>query len=215
MNVRTDARLPLWLKLAWTGFLLVWAPLYAKQYGAQNFLFFCDLGNLLIAAALWTESRLIFSWQAVSLLVFQILYMADLSTAFAVGRHITGGTEYMFDPHIPAIIRLLGLYHGCVPPLLIWAVLRLGYDVRAWVYQTLTACIVLPINYFWRPQCNVNWARGLGRPQHLLPGWLYLAGYLIAVSVFVYWPTHITLKWLDRRSGGDDGWFRAFRQEAT
>ncbi|MBV8771919.1 MAG: hypothetical protein JO166_06260 [Deltaproteobacteria bacterium] len=171
---------------------------------AQNFLFFCDLGNLLIGIALWSESRLLFSWQAVSLLVFQTLYLADLGTAFIVGRHITGGTEYMFDPHIPAIIRLLGLYHACVPPLLVWAVLRLGYDVRAWRYQTLTACMVLPLNYFWRPQYNVNWARGLGHQQHLLPGWLYLAGYLIVVPAFVYWPTHLTLKRLNSRSGRDD-----------
>ena len=45
-------RLPLWLKIGWTIWLIVWAPLYWRQYGAQNFLFFCDIGNVLIGIAL-------------------------------------------------------------------------------------------------------------------------------------------------------------------
>src|SRR5262249_49917220 len=148
MNGKAYSRVPLWLKVVWTVFLLAWAPLYAKQYGAQNFLFFCDLGNLLIGAALWSESRLLFSWQAVSLLLFQTVYSIYLLGAFFLGSHITGGTEYMFDPRIPAMIRLLGLYHALVPPLLVWAVWRLGYDERAWRYQTLTACLLVPVNHF-------------------------------------------------------------------
>ncbi len=57
-------RVPLWLKIAWSVWVLVWAPVYWRQYGAQNFLYFCDLGNILIALGLWLESPLIFSWQA-------------------------------------------------------------------------------------------------------------------------------------------------------
>ena len=73
MNGHVNSRLPLWLKIVWTIWLAVWAPLYWKHYGAQNFLYFCDLGNFLIAAGLWMESRLIFSWQAVGLLVLAYL----------------------------------------------------------------------------------------------------------------------------------------------
>ena len=47
------SRIPLWLKIAWTAWLLVWGPVYWKHYGTQNFLYFCDLGNFLIAVALW------------------------------------------------------------------------------------------------------------------------------------------------------------------
>src|SRR5271163_1241310 len=50
---------PLWLKVAWTLWLLVWAPVYWHQYGAQNFLFFCDIGNVLIGIGLWLECPLI------------------------------------------------------------------------------------------------------------------------------------------------------------
>jgi hypothetical protein len=190
-----DSRSPLWLKVAWTAWLLLWAPVYFKQYGAQNFLFFCDLGNLLIAAALWLESRLIFSWQAVALLVFQTLYALDYLGALLLGRHLIGGTEYMFDQSVPILIRALGLYHLVVPPLLLWAIRGLGYDPRALKWATLTCWIVVPINFFWRASYNVNWARGLGHEQHMVPALLYLVAYLIVVPVAVYWPTHLVLKW--------------------
>jgi hypothetical protein len=36
-------RVPLWLKIGWTVWVIAWAPFYWKQYGLQNFLFFCDL----------------------------------------------------------------------------------------------------------------------------------------------------------------------------
>jgi hypothetical protein len=191
---QTRSRIPLWLKLAWTAWVIVWAPLYWKHYGSQNFLYFCDLGNLLIALGLWLESRLILSWQAAGLLVFQTLYALDLIAAFIFGKHPYGGTEYMFDPAIPLWVRMLGLYHLVVPVLLLWTVRRLGYDPNAVKYQIVTTCIVVPINFFWRPEYNVNFARGIGHEQHLIPGWLYLLGYLAVVALLVYWPTHSLLQ---------------------
>lgn len=188
-NSPHKSRIPLWVKLAWTAWILVWAPLYWKQYGAQNFLYFCDLGNLLITLGLWMESQLILSWQAVGLLVFQTLYTVDLISALVSGKHPLGGTEYIFDPTVPLPVRLLGLYHLVVPVLLLWAVRRLGYDPTALKYQIVTTCIVVPINYFWRPEYNVNFARGIGHEQHLMPGWIYLLGYLVVAAVAVYWPT--------------------------
>ncbi len=188
------------MKVFWTLWVIVWAPLYWRAYGAQNFLFFCDLGNILIAMALWLESSLIFSWQAVSLLLFQTLYLVDLTGALLSGRHVIGGTEYMFDAHIALSIRLLSLFHVVTPPLLLWAIWKLGYDRRGWICQTVTAWIVAPINYFWRPQYDVNWARGpFFREQHVLPGLLYLLMYLIVVPVAVYFPTHRFLIWLTQR----------------
>jgi hypothetical protein len=191
-----EMRVPLWLKVGWTVWLVAWVPFYWHQYGLQNFLYFCDLGNILIAFALWLESPLIFSWQATGLLLFQTLYTVDLVGALVSGVHIIGGTEYMFDAHVPLFIRLLSLFHIVAPPLLLWGIWRLGYDERGWKFQTLEAWVVVPINYFWRPQADVNWARGLFlREQHLIPGILYLLGYLIVVPLLVYWPTHSLLRW--------------------
>jgi hypothetical protein len=193
-------RIPLWLKLLWTAWVLLWAPLYWRQYGLQNFLFFCDLGNLFITAALWLESPLLFSWQACGLLIFQTLFAIDLVSALFSGRHLIGGTEYMFDPHIPLVTRLLSLFHVVTPPLLLWAIWRLGYDRRGWKYQTLTAWIVVPINFFWHQEFDVNWARGpFFQEQHAVPGLVYLLVYLIAVPAVVYFPTHKFLIWFSQR----------------
>jgi hypothetical protein len=199
-NQPANSRIPLWLWIAWTAWLLVWAPVYWHQYGAQNFLYFCDVGNFLIAVGMWCESRLIVSWQAVGLLVFQTLYAIDLIGAVLSGHHIIGGTEYMFDPRVSLLVRLLGLYHLIVPPLLLWTVRRLGYDRRAFKWVTLTLFVLLPINFFWRPEFNVNWARGIGREQHVVPPWLYLITYLVVVPTSIYWPTHLLLKRWERNN---------------
>jgi hypothetical protein len=193
-------RIPLWLKIAWTLWMLVWAPVYLRQYGLQNFLFFCDIGNVLTGIGLWLESALIFSWVACGLLLIQTLYTIDLAGAVLTGHHLIGGTEYMFDPHLPLTIRLLSLFHVATPPLVLWAIWRLGYDPRGWKLQTLTAWIVVPINHFWRPQFDVNWARGpFFHEQHLMPGWAYLLSYLIILPLVVYLPTHFFLLRLSRR----------------
>jgi hypothetical protein len=158
------------------------------------------LGNFLVLAGLWLESPLIFSWQATGLLLFQILYSIDLLGAVITRHHLIGGTEYMFDPNVALWIRLLSLFHVVMPPLLLWGVYRLGYDKRGWKWQTLTTAVVVPINYLWRPQYNINWARGLfGREQHLIPAAAYIAGYLIVVPLVIYWPTHLLLQWWERR----------------
>jgi hypothetical protein len=193
-------RLPLWLKIGWTVWLIIWAPLYWRQYGLQNFLFFCDLGNLMTGMALWLESPLIFSSAASGLLLLQTMYTVDLAGALLIGRHLVGGTEYMFDPGLPLTIRLLSLFHVVMPPLLVWAIWRLGYDRRGWKWQTLLTWIVVPINYFWRPEHDVNWARGLFfHEQHAMPDWAYLLGYLVVVPLFVYFPTHLFLGWATQR----------------
>jgi hypothetical protein len=194
-------RVPTWLKIAWALWLGIWAPIYWRQYGPQNFLYFCDIGNVLIGIGLWLESTLIFSWAACGLLLIQTLYTIDLAGAVLLRRHFIGGTEYMFDPGLPLFIRLLSLFHVVTPPLLMWAIWRLGYDRRGWKLQTLTAWVVVPINYFWHPDLDVNWARGLFfREQHLVPGWLYLAIYLVAMPLCVYLPTHWLLEWMTRQS---------------
>lgn len=193
-------RLPLWLKIVWTFWLIAWIPIYWRQYGLQNFLFFCDIGNILIGLGLWLESPLIFSWQACGVLLFQAVYTIDLAGALLTDRHIIGGTEYMFDPAIPLMVRLLGLFHIVTPPLLLWAIWRLGYDPRGWKLQTLMTWIVVPINYFWRPEHDVNWARGpFFHEQHALPGPIYLLAYLVVAPLLIFFPTHLFLVWLTQR----------------
>jgi hypothetical protein len=153
-----------------------------------------------VVLGLWTESALIFSWQATGLLVFQTLFVLDLAGAVITGRHWLGGTEYMFNTGVPLFVRLLSLFHVLMPPLLLWAIWKLGYDSRGWKLQTLTTWVIVPINYFWRPEHDVNFARGLFfREQHWVPGWLYVTAYLVLVPLLVYFPTHILLSRWTRR----------------
>jgi hypothetical protein len=154
----------------------------------------------LIGIGLWLESALIFSWVACGLLLFQSLYTIDFAGALLTGRHLVGGTEYMFDPGLPLGIRLLSLFHVVTPPILLWAIWRLGYEPSGWKLQTAMAWVVVPINYFWRPGMDVNWARGpFFHEQQVVPGWVYLLAYLIALPGLVYFPTHLFLDWLTRR----------------
>jgi hypothetical protein len=62
----------------------------------------------------------------------------------------------------------------------------------------------VPINYFWRPEQDVNWARGpFFHEQHAMPGWAYLLGYLVVVPLCIYLPTHLFLSWLTTRWKSD------------
>jgi hypothetical protein len=102
---------------------------------------------------------------------------------------------------VPLFIRLLSLFHVVMPPLLLWGIWHLGYDKRGWKFQTVMTWIVVPINYLWRPQFDVNWARGpFFHQQHLVPGPVYLIAYLLVVPLAVYWPTHLLLDWMSRRA---------------
>ena len=195
-------RIPLWVKIAWTLWVLCWAPVYWKQYGAQNFLFFCDLGNFLILIALWAENPLIFSWQAVSLLLVQSLFAVDLAGMLVIGRHPIGGTDFMFDFHVPLMVRLMSLFHIVTPVLLLWAIARLGYDRRGWKLQVLTTCVVVPICFLWRPEHDVNWARGLFfHEQHMMTPLLYLLTYLVGAPLILFYPTHRFLLWYAKKVG--------------
>ena len=191
--------LPYWVRWASVLWLAVWIPSYAVYWGWTNFLHLCDVAVFLTCIGLASSNALLLSSQAVSSLVADLLWCLDAGSRWFLGRHLLGGTEYMFDPQLPLFIRLLSLFHVVTPPLLLWAIWRLGYDPRGWKLQTLTAWVVVPINYFWRPEQDVNWARGpFFREQHFMPGWAYLLVYLVAVPSFVYFPTHLFLGWLTR-----------------
>jgi len=76
----------------------------------------------------------------------------------------------MFNLRIPLFIRGLSCFHIVLPLLLLWSLHRLGYDHRAFFWQTIVALVVLPLSYLVSdPQENVNWVYGLGEnPQRIL-----------------------------------------------
>ncbi len=191
--------IPLWLKVGWTVWVAVWLPLYWIQYSPRNFLWFCDIGNLMMLAALWAESALLFSWVSCSVLLVQVLYTVDLVVRALAGFHPIGGTGYMFNDdgsNIPIGMRLLSLFHVATPPLLVWGVWKLGYDRRGFLGQTLLAWVVLPICWLgWDETVNLNWVWGpFDRPQYYIkPPLLYLGVCMLAYPLLLYLPTHLIL----------------------
>ena len=101
-----------WAALAW---LVLWTAAYARGYPLANFLQLCDLAVILTCVGLWLGSPLLVSMQALSSLVIDLAWDADVAWRAATGRHLLGGMEYMWDPKIPLGLRLLSLFHVAWP----------------------------------------------------------------------------------------------------
>jgi hypothetical protein len=202
------ARIPLWLKAAYTVFLGVLVPCYLVQYGPLNFLWFCDVALLVTLLALWLESPLLASMQAVAITIPQLLWVLDFFERLFTGEHHLNLTEYMFDPRIPLYMRGLSLFHGWLPFLLLWLVWRLGYDRRAWWAQTLLAWAVLLACYLLVPEIDNDRAGNVNKifgpndeaPQQWMPQLAWVGVLMLAYPVVVYIPTHLLLRWLAPRA---------------
>lgn len=187
--------LPTWLKIVYTLWMAIWIPAYWFGPGPANFLWLCDIANFVILAAIWLESPLLFSSQAVSVLIIQAVWLTDFLTRLVFGFHPIGGTEYMFNAAEPLAMRSLSFFHVAVPVLLLWAIWRLGYDRRGWKLQTLIAWVVLPLSFLPDPERNLNWVwKPFGVPQTLLPPWLFLLVCMAAYPLVLYYPTHLLLQ---------------------
>jgi len=185
--------IPLGLKIIYTLFVCALVPLYWRQYGPINFLWFSDIALLTLVPALWMENVLLVSMLAVSVVFFETLWNIDFFFQLATGKSLSGLSAYMFDPKIPFFIRGLSGFHIILPVLLLWAVHRLGYDQRAFLWQTIIALFVLPFSYVVsNAQDNVNWVYGFGQHrQKILPAWVYVILLMLLFPLLVYLPTHL------------------------
>src|SRR6266550_2886908 len=168
--------LSLGLKIGYTLFVCVLVPIYWRQYGPANFLWFSDIALLAMVPALWLENTLVASTMAVSIIFFEAIWNIDFFTRLATSKSLIGLSAYMFDPKIPLFIRALSCFHIALPLVLLWTLHRLGYDRRALVAQTILAVVVLPLSYLVsNPRENVNWVYGFGEhPQSTLPAGVFL-----------------------------------------
>src|SRR3974377_190283 len=132
------SRIPLWLKLAYTAFMVVLVPVYLRNYGPTNFLYFCDVALIITLIGIWTESPLLISMCAVGIIASQTLWVVDFLSNL-VGFKLTGLTDYMFAADHSLFLRGLSFFHGWLPFLLVYLVWRLGYDGRALPAWTLCA----------------------------------------------------------------------------
>ena len=208
LDPKAQRGLPRWLKLAYTAWFVFWVPIYWIDNGPANFLWLCDVANILLLMAIWMESALLVSSQAVSVLLIQLAWVIDVGTRLVAGFHPIGGTEYMFESWRPLLSRMLSLFHVFVPILLLYAIWRLGYDRRGWRLQTVICWLVLPLS-FWagEPSENLNflWAP-FGIEQVWLPPTLFLVLCMIAYPLVIFLPTHgLLLAWTRRADRLLDG----------
>ncbi len=174
------------LKIGYTLFVCVVVPIYWRQYGPANFLWFSDIALLAMVPALWLENALLVSMMALSILFLELVWNADFWTRLVTGKSLVSLSAYMFDPNIPLFIRGLSLFHVALPILVVWLLYRLGYDRRALLWQ---------ISYLLtNPRENINWVYGLGeKPQHIMPEWLFVLSLMIGIPLLVYLPMHFLL----------------------
>src|SRR6266478_10083314 len=112
MTTPVGRRIPIWVKVAYFAYVVVLVPCYWVAYTPWNFLYFCDIALLVTAVAIWIESPLLVSMQAVAITLPQILWVVDLLCRLVAGVHVTGVTNYMFEGSLPLFLRGLSLFHG-------------------------------------------------------------------------------------------------------
>jgi hypothetical protein len=191
-----SSRIPLWLKLLYTVFVCVLVPTYWTAYGPRNFLYFCDVALLVTLPAIWLESGLLVSMQAVAILLPQALWVVDFVSQLVFGRGPVGLTAYMFNPNLWWFARGLSLFHGWLPFLLVYLAWRLGYDRRAFVLQSICGIALLLVCYFFIPAAaNINYVFGLSdkEPQQWMAPELWLAMLVAAFPTILYLPVHLVL----------------------
>jgi len=180
------------LKIGYTLFVCVVTPIYWRQYGPANFLWFSDIALLVMVPALWLESALLASMMALSVVLLELIWNIDFFVRLATSKSLIGLSAYMFDAKIPIFIRSLSCFHIVLPLLLLWTLHRLGYDRRAFLYQTILALVILPLSYLCsNPRENVNWVYGFGEtPQSILPAPIFLLLLMVLFPIIIYLPTH-------------------------
>jgi len=199
---RTQRHFPGWVRWGALAWLAVWFPVYWWMWGPQNFAYLCDIAVILMCIGLWSNNALLISSQAVSSLVVDAMWALDAGWRLALGRHIFGGTEYLFDAHYPLWVRLITLYHVAVPLVLLWAVHRTGYDRRGWALQSGIAAAAFAAARFTPAAENINFAYRLPIVERPFgPAPLHVLASVLFMIFVVYWPTHWALKKLFPSTG--------------
>ena len=196
-RLQSTSRVPTWLKIVYTLFMIVFVPVYWTHYGPAQFLWGSDIALLLIFSAVIFESSLLVSMMTLAVLVPELFWAADFLARLFFGFDPANfsGTGYMFNPEVPLYMRGLSLYHLALPVLMIWLILRLGYDRKALIAQTLLCWVVFPVSYLVsEPERNINFIYGFGtEPQSWMPEPLYVLFLMFLYPAVLYLPLHLLL----------------------
>ena len=203
-------RIPLALKLAYSAFMVVLVPYYFVTYGLTNFLWFCDVALIVTLIGIWRESPFLISTQAVAIVLPQIAWIVSFVVQLVTGEPFIGLAGYMFDPTIPLFVRGLSMFHGWMPLLLIWLVVRVGYHPRSWKAQTVLAAVVLTTSFLVLEgptglAGNVNKVFGLDdkTPQTFMHPVVWVALLCAVYPMAIYLPSHLIFSKIMPRCAAD------------
>jgi len=194
-------KIPPLFKWLYGVFMALYIPVFWVGYGAQNFLWLSSIALILAFFATLFESRFLASMATLGGLVPEMLWTLDFlytMIAHMIGSSKTGFTEYMFNSNLSLWLRIIALYHLILPPLLIWLILRLGYDRRAWIVQVLLGwMITLGIWFFTSPLRNINF---VFEYEHLNMRAMPFLAILFVAAIALFGGTHLFLRTLHRRT---------------
>jgi hypothetical protein len=202
-SAQTASRVPLWLKIDYTAFVAALVPVYCHYYGPTILLYFCNIALLLALLAIWSENALLISMCAVGMVIPQAIWVIDF-VSVAIGFPLAGMTSYMFDASGSLLFRMLSLFHGWLPFLLIYLVRSTGYDRRGFWSWTVLSWGVLLICFFVMPPptpnpgltpVNINYVWGLSytAAQTWMSPTVWLVGLLVGLPLFVFAPAHFLM----------------------
>jgi len=193
-----DAVFPLWIKIAYTLFVIILVPVYWKNWGLANFLWFSDVALFGTLVALWMESSLIASMMGVAVLFPEVAWNVSYFTRLLTGKNIFSLTDYMFDENRSLFLRSLSLFHVFIPILILWLIADIGFHNDSLYYQTLFGWTVLLVTYFFTDaKENINWVFGPGSsPQKKINPHIYFFIVMLAFPLALYLPTYLFLRFI-------------------
>ena len=184
-------------------FLLVWAPAYAVTWGWRNFFLLCDVTLFLTVVGLWRGSALLLGSQAIASVVVNAIWAIDVVGRLLLGRHLIGGTEYMWNASAPLFVRMLSLFHAALPFIHVWAIRRTGYDRRAFRFAAVELALVFTGAFLVAlPNTNPNFVfREPFTRNTVGPPVVHLVLSILFFIYVVIWPTHLAFaRWVGRRN---------------
>jgi hypothetical protein len=198
VNAREVPPLWRWGAVLW---LAIWVPSYARTWGWANFLAYCDMAVLVTCVGLWLGSARLLSSQALATVPFGALWAIDAGSRLLTGRHLFGGTEYLWNGSVPLLVRLLSLFHLVLPVVVLLALRRTGYERRGFSVQIAITAVLLCAARALAPARNLNYAFAdplLHKPWGPPP--LHLLAMLVGMTVVIYLPVHLLLRRAFRRA---------------
>jgi hypothetical protein len=129
-----------------------------------------------------------------------LLWAIDVAARLLTGRHLFGGTEYMWDGAVPLFVRLLSLFHWSCRWCWCWPCAGPATTAAAWPADRRHRAAPggrAPAGGGQEPELRLH--RSAAAPA-VGPGAAAPGGHVVGTALVVYLPTHLVLRRTLRRA---------------